>query len=43
MTTKTEKNVYDEVHDHEYDKVYKSKASINKEAGRDSKIKVENI
>ena len=35
MTTEKEKN---KVHDHEYDQVYKSKASINKEPGRDSKI-----
>ena len=38
MTTETEKNVSDEVHDHIYDQVYKSKASINNEPGRDSKI-----
>ena len=36
MTTETEKNVYDEVHDHEYDQVYKNEASINNEPGRDS-------
>ena len=35
MTTEKEKN---KVHDHEYDQVYKSKASINIESGRDSKI-----
>ena len=35
MTTETEKNVYDEVTDHQYDNVYKSKASINYQPGRD--------
>ena len=36
MTTKNEKNVYNEVQDDTYDPVYSEMGSINEEQGRDS-------